>query len=149
MAELVGLVSGERLACFPESCGPLPYLGAAAPRVASGPALRDHRPSDSVAAGDSAPLGWLGGVWCAVGRLWRVLAKSGLGASNRHLPRDKGTSRLHALTMRWVLMLFGMLAAVMGGEARAVVVMGRVVVSKWGVGVEGGLSDYLKRHRSS
>jgi hypothetical protein len=51
--------------------------------------------------------------------------------------------------MRWVLMLFGMLAAVMGGEARAVVVMGRVVVSKWGVGVEGGLSDYLKRHRSS
>jgi hypothetical protein len=28
--------------------------------------------------------------------------------------------------MRWVLMLFVMLAAVMGGEARAVVVMGRV-----------------------
>ncbi|RFC46917.1 MAG: hypothetical protein DVB22_003247 [Verrucomicrobia bacterium] len=32
--------------------------------------------------------------------------------------------------MRWVLMLFVILAAVMGGEARAVVVMGRVVVSE-------------------
>ena len=32
--------------------------------------------------------------------------------------------------MRWVLMLFVVLAAVMGGEARAVVVMGRVVVSE-------------------
>jgi hypothetical protein len=30
--------------------------------------------------------------------------------------------------MRWVLMLFVILAAVMGGEARAVVVMGRAVV---------------------
>jgi RHS repeat-associated protein len=34
--------------------------------------------------------------------------------------------------MRWVLMLFVILAAVMGGEARAVVVMGRVAVSEWG-----------------
>jgi RHS repeat-associated protein len=34
--------------------------------------------------------------------------------------------------MRWVLMLFVILAAVMGGEARAVVVMGRVVVSERG-----------------
>jgi RHS repeat-associated protein len=33
--------------------------------------------------------------------------------------------------MRWVLMLFVILAAVMGGEARAVVVMGRVAVSEW------------------
>ncbi len=32
--------------------------------------------------------------------------------------------------MRWVLMLFVVLAAVMGGEARAVVVVGRVVVSE-------------------
>jgi RHS repeat-associated protein len=32
--------------------------------------------------------------------------------------------------MRWVLMLFVILAAVMGGEARAVVVMGRVVMSE-------------------
>jgi hypothetical protein len=32
--------------------------------------------------------------------------------------------------MRWVLMLFVILAAVMGGEARAVVVMGRAVVSE-------------------
>ncbi len=30
VAELVGLVSGERLAWFSESCGPLPDLGAAA-----------------------------------------------------------------------------------------------------------------------
>jgi hypothetical protein len=34
--------------------------------------------------------------------------------------------------MRWVLMLFVILAAVMGGEARAVVVMGRVEVSERG-----------------
>ena len=34
--------------------------------------------------------------------------------------------------MRWVLMLFVILAAVMGGEARAVVVMGRAAVSEWG-----------------
>jgi hypothetical protein len=32
--------------------------------------------------------------------------------------------------MRWVLMLFVILAAVMGGEARAGVVMGRVAVSE-------------------
>ena len=44
------------------------------------------------------------------------LAKSGLGASNRHLPRDKE--------------LFVIFAAVMGGEARAVVVMGRAEVSE-------------------
>jgi RHS repeat-associated protein len=47
---------------------------------------------------------------------------------HRHLPRDKRASRLHALSMRWVLMLFVILAAVMGGGARAVVVMGRAVV---------------------
>jgi hypothetical protein len=43
---------------------PLPYLGAAAnaPRVASGPALRDPRPSGSLVAGYLAPLGWLGHV---------------------------------------------------------------------------------------
>jgi hypothetical protein len=34
--------------------------------------------------------------------------------------------------MRWVLMLFVILAAVMGGEARAIVVMGPVVVSERG-----------------
>jgi hypothetical protein len=33
--------------------------------------------------------------------------------------------------MRWVLMLFVVLAAVMGGEARAVVVTGRVEISEW------------------
>jgi RHS repeat-associated protein len=33
--------------------------------------------------------------------------------------------------MRWVLMLFVILAAVMGAEARAVVVMGRAEVSEW------------------
>ena len=33
--------------------------------------------------------------------------------------------------MRWVLMLFVILAAVMGGEARAVAVSGRVAVSEW------------------
>jgi hypothetical protein len=38
--------------------------------------------------------------------------------------------------MRWVLMLFVVLAAVMGGEARAVVVMGRVAVSERVVGAE-------------
>jgi RHS repeat-associated protein len=38
--------------------------------------------------------------------------------------------------MRWVLMLFVILAAVMGGEARAVVVMGRAVVSERVVGAE-------------
>ena len=53
-----------------------------------------------------------------------------MGASNRHLPRDKQASRLHALPMRWVLILFVILAAVMGGEARAVVVTGRAVVSE-------------------
>jgi RHS repeat-associated protein len=36
----------------------------------------------------------------------------------------------HGAGMRWVLMLFVILAAVMGGEARAVVVMGREVVSE-------------------
>ena len=33
VAELVGLVSGRRLACFSESCGPLPDLGVAAPSI--------------------------------------------------------------------------------------------------------------------
>ena len=51
-------------------------------------------------------------------------AKSGVGASNRHLPRDNVPRRLHALSMRWVVMLFVILAAVMGGEAGAVVVDG-------------------------
>ncbi len=48
----------------------------------------------------------------------------------RDLPRDKQPLRLHALSMRWVLMLFVIFAAVMGGEARAVVVAGRSVVSE-------------------
>jgi RHS repeat-associated protein len=51
-------------------------------------------------------------------------------AMHRHLPRDNHTRRLHASAMRWVLMLFVILAAVMGGEARAGVVMGRAVVSE-------------------
>ncbi|RFC46706.1 MAG: hypothetical protein DVB22_003289, partial [Verrucomicrobia bacterium] len=42
--------------------------------------------------------------------------------------------------MRWVLMLFVVLAAVMGGEARAVVVMGRVVVSE-----RGGKAETVER----
>jgi len=54
---------------------PLTYLGAAAPRVASGPALRDPRPSGSLTAGDSAPIGWLGHVCRAVGSLWIALAE--------------------------------------------------------------------------
>ncbi len=33
VAELVGLVSGEHLGWFSESCGPLPDLGAAAARI--------------------------------------------------------------------------------------------------------------------
>ena len=36
----------------------------------------------------------------------------------------------HGAGIRWVLMLFVILAAIMGGEARAVVVMGRVVMSE-------------------
>jgi len=51
-------------------------------------------------------------------------------AMHRHLLRDNVPLRLHALSMRWVLMLFVILAAVMGGEARAVVVTGRAVVSE-------------------
>jgi len=47
----------------------------------------------------------------------------------RHLPRDNHTRRLHPRAMRWVLMLCVILAAVMGGEARAVVVTGRAVVN--------------------
>jgi hypothetical protein len=63
--ELAGLVSGERLAWFSESCGPLPDPGATtnAPRVASPTALRGHRPSGIVAAGNLTPLGWLGHVF--------------------------------------------------------------------------------------
>ena len=45
--------------------------------------------------------------------------------------------------MRWVLMLFVMLAAVMGGEARAVVVSGREVVSER-VGKEEKASEALR-----
>ncbi|RFC51726.1 MAG: hypothetical protein DVB22_001342 [Verrucomicrobia bacterium] len=44
---------------------------------------------------------------------------------------DKVGAVGHGAGMRWVLMLFVVLAAVMGGEARAVVVMGRVEVSEW------------------
>ena len=42
--------------------------GAAAPCVASGPALLDPCPSGRLAASDPAPLGWLGGVMRAFGR---------------------------------------------------------------------------------
>ena len=51
-----------------------PYLGAAAPCVASGPALRGHRASGRLAAGCLAPIGWLGHVCRAVGSLWIALA---------------------------------------------------------------------------
>ena len=131
MAELVGLVSGRRLACFSGRCGPLPDHDAAAnaPRIASGPALQGPRPSSSL-TGCLAPLGWLGHVFSAGGSLSPRKVRRGRIASHRDVPRDKRTSRLHALSMRWVLMLFVVLAAVMGGEARAVVVMGRVVVSE-------------------
>ena len=43
---------------------------------------------------------------------------------------DKAGAGEHGAGMRWVLMLFVILAAVMGGEARAVVVMGREEVSQ-------------------
>jgi hypothetical protein len=43
---------------------------------------------------------------------------------------DKVGAGGHCEGMRWVLMLFVILGAVMGGEARAVVVMGRVVMSE-------------------
>ena len=42
--------------------------------------------------------------------------------------------------MRWVLMLFVVLAAVMGGEARAAVVTGREVVSE-----RGGRAEMVER----
>ena len=42
--------------------------------------------------------------------------------------------------MRWVLMLFVILAALMGGEARAVVVTGRAVVSE-----RGGKAEMVER----
>jgi RHS repeat-associated protein len=45
---------------------------------------------------------------------------------------DKVAAVGHGAGMRWVLMLFVILAAAMGGEARAVVVTGRVVVSERG-----------------
>ena len=54
---------------------PLPYHGAAAPRVASGPAFRDPCPSGSLTAGYLAPIGWLGHVCRAVGSLWIALAE--------------------------------------------------------------------------
>jgi hypothetical protein len=56
------------------------------------------------------------------------LAKSGVGASSHHLPRDTRTSLLNALSMSRELMLFVILAAVIGGETRAVVVMGRALI---------------------
>jgi RHS repeat-associated protein len=43
---------------------------------------------------------------------------------------DKAGAGGHGVGMRWVLMLLVILAAVMGGEALAVVVMGRAVVSE-------------------
>jgi hypothetical protein len=43
---------------------------------------------------------------------------------------DKAGAVWHGAGMRWVLMLFVIFAAVMGGEARAVVVMGPVEVSR-------------------
>jgi len=43
---------------------------------------------------------------------------------------DKVGAGGHVAGIRWVLMLFVVLAAAMGGEAREVVVMGRVVVSE-------------------
>ena len=46
--------------------------------------------------------------------------------------------------MRWVLMLFVILAAVMGGEARAVVVMGRAVVSERVGKAEAGEMEALR-----
>jgi hypothetical protein len=53
---------------------------------------------------------------------WRGFADEVVG--------DKVGAVGHGVAMRWVLMLFVILAAVMGGEARAVVVMGRVVMSE-------------------
>lgn len=47
--------------------GPLPYPGASASCVASGPGFRGHRSSGSLAGGCLAPLGWLVGVLCADG----------------------------------------------------------------------------------
>ncbi len=46
-----------------------PCLWSCSPRVASGPALRDPRPSGSLTAGDSAPIGWLVPVFSAGGSL--------------------------------------------------------------------------------
>jgi hypothetical protein len=40
VAELVGLVSGERLAWLAESCGPLPDLGATASQPKPGATVR-------------------------------------------------------------------------------------------------------------
>jgi hypothetical protein len=101
------------------------------PRVASGPAFTGPSPFGQ-------PGRWLSRsarlprsrLACRLRSLAR-LAKSGVGTANRHLPRDNVPRRLHALSMRWVLMLFVILAAVMGGEARAVVVSGRAVVIEW------------------
>jgi hypothetical protein len=59
VAELVGTAGSADLECILERFGPLPYLGAAASRVASAPALRDPCDSGSLAAGYLAPLGWL------------------------------------------------------------------------------------------
>ena len=48
----------------------------------------------------------------------------------REVAGDKVGAGGHVAGIRWVLMLFVVLAAAMGGEAREVVVMGRVVVSE-------------------
>ncbi len=59
---------------------------------------------------------------------------------------DKVGAGGHGGGMRWVLMLFVILAAVMGGEARAVVVSGRAVVSeRVGKAEEGGMEAEATR----
>ena len=57
---------------------------------------------------------------------------------------DKVGAVGHGAGMRWVLMLFVILAAVMGGEARAVVVMGRAVVSERVGKAEAGEMEALR-----
>lgn len=61
VAELGGMAAGRVLACLSGVVWPLPYLGAAAHRVASRTSYRELRLSDSVAVSDLAPPGWLGG----------------------------------------------------------------------------------------
>jgi RHS repeat-associated protein len=59
---------------------------------------------------------------------------------------DKAGAVGHGAGMRWVLMLFVVLSAVMGGEARAVVGTGRVVVSERDGNAEMAWSDCGDRH---